>query len=333
MPIEPCAEAPSVDADERVALFRLVLLQRLFEDRVMALYRQGRIPGSVYTGRGQEAVAAGAGLALGPDDVVAPLNRELACHFARGATPADVFRNFFGKATSPTFGRDGNMHFGAPARGVFPLVSMLGDLVPCRCRRGARVQAARRASSRDDVPRRRCLLGRRHARGAEPRSRLAGARCLRDPVESLLLLDACRAPDGEHEHRPADLRRLVDSRRARRRNRRPCRSRHRACCRRAGAQRQRPPGRRGPLGADARPRRPRRRALHAGRDARGVRRALRPGGTTRSTPRARRLRLRAIQGMRDAALAEVDAGLAEAEQAPAPDPATLEDGVYAAPPF
>ena len=41
----------------------------------------------------------------------------------------------------------------------------------------------------------------------------------------------------------------------------------------------------------------------------------------------------AIQGMRDAALAEVDAGLAEAEQAPAPDPATLEDGVYAAPPF
>ena len=31
--------------------------------------------------------------------------------------------------------------------------------------------------------------------------------------------------------------------------------------------------------------------------------------------------------------AEVAAGLAEAEQAPAPDPATLEDGVYAAPPF
>ena len=96
----------------------------------MTLYRQGRVPGSVYTGRGQEAVAAGAGLALGSDDVVAPLNRELACHFARGATPADAFRNFLGKATGPTGGRDGNMHFGAPARGVFPLVSMLGDLVP-----------------------------------------------------------------------------------------------------------------------------------------------------------------------------------------------------------
>ena len=51
-------------------LYRLMLLQRLVEERVMALYRQGRIAGSVYTGRGQEDVAAGAGLALGADDVV-----------------------------------------------------------------------------------------------------------------------------------------------------------------------------------------------------------------------------------------------------------------------
>ena len=40
----------------------------------------------VYTGRGQEAVRASARLALGPDDVFAPLNRELACHLARGVT-------------------------------------------------------------------------------------------------------------------------------------------------------------------------------------------------------------------------------------------------------
>lgn len=111
-------------------LYRLMLLQRLVEERVLALYRQGQIAGSVYTGRGQEAVAAGAGLALGPDDVVCPLNRELACHFARGVTVAQVFANFLGRATAPTRGRDGNMHFGVPERGVFPLVSMLGDLVP-----------------------------------------------------------------------------------------------------------------------------------------------------------------------------------------------------------
>src|SRR3954453_1511500 len=128
--VEPAIEAPAIPREARLHLFRLMLLQRFAEERIMALYRQGRINGSVYTGYMQEAVGAGAGLALGPDDVVAPLNREQACHYARGVTVAPVLRNFLGKATGPTFGRDGNMHFGVPERGVFPLVSMLGDLVP-----------------------------------------------------------------------------------------------------------------------------------------------------------------------------------------------------------
>jgi pyruvate dehydrogenase E1 component alpha subunit len=126
----PCEEADDVTREDRLALFRLVLLHRLIEERVGLLYRQGRVSGSVYTGRGQEGVAAAAGYALGPDDVCAPLNRELACHLARGVTVAQAFRNFLGKGDSPTRGRDGNMHFGVPARGVFPLVSMLGDLCP-----------------------------------------------------------------------------------------------------------------------------------------------------------------------------------------------------------
>jgi TPP-dependent pyruvate/acetoin dehydrogenase alpha subunit len=130
----------------RTELYRLMLLQRLVEERIMALYRQGRIAGSVYTGRGQEAVAAGAGLALGPDDVVAPLNRELACHFARGVTVAEVFAQFLGRATGPTRGRDGNLHFGVPERGVFPLVSMLGDLVPVTV--GAALAFRRRREAR-----------------------------------------------------------------------------------------------------------------------------------------------------------------------------------------
>src|SRR5204863_170152 len=120
----------SLPTDVRLELFRLMLLQRTFEERTAALYRQGRISGSLYDGRGQEAVAAAAGLALQDGDVVAPLNRELATHFARGVSVADAFRNFLGRGNGPTFGRDGNMHFGVPARGVFPLVSMLGNLCP-----------------------------------------------------------------------------------------------------------------------------------------------------------------------------------------------------------
>lgn len=128
MPTEPCADVAAVEPGTRLALYRLVLLQRLFEERALTLYRQGRVAGSYYDGRGQEAVAAAAGLALRDGDVVCPLNRELACHFARGTTVADVFRNVLGRGDGPTRGRDGNLHFGAPERGIFPLVSMLGDL-------------------------------------------------------------------------------------------------------------------------------------------------------------------------------------------------------------
>ena len=127
--IEPCAPS-EVPPDLRVELHRLMLLQRLCEERIMALYRQGRIVGSVYTGYLQEGVAAAGGLALGPDDVVAPINREMACHFARGVPVGEVLAHFLGRATGPTQGRDGNMHFGYRQRDVFPLVSMLGDLIP-----------------------------------------------------------------------------------------------------------------------------------------------------------------------------------------------------------
>jgi TPP-dependent pyruvate/acetoin dehydrogenase alpha subunit len=128
--VAPATDTPGVSRETRLALFRLMLLQRLTEERIMVLYRQGRIAGSVYTGYMQEAVAAGAGLALGPDDVAAPLNREQACHFARGVSVGTVLAQFLGRATGPTKGRDGNMHFGYPERGIFPVPSMLGNTCP-----------------------------------------------------------------------------------------------------------------------------------------------------------------------------------------------------------
>ena len=125
-----------------------MLLQRLVEERVLALYRQGRIAGASTPAAARRPSRPAAGLALGPDDVVAPLNRELARHFARGVTSADVFRNFLGTADGPTSRRDGNMHFGVPERGVFPLVSMLGDLVPLTSEPRSRSSAGASRASR-----------------------------------------------------------------------------------------------------------------------------------------------------------------------------------------
>jgi TPP-dependent pyruvate/acetoin dehydrogenase alpha subunit len=333
MPIEPCAETAAVSAADRAALFRLVLLQRIFEDREMALYRQGRIPGSVYTGRGQEAVAAAAGYALGPDDVVAPLNRELACHFARGCTTADAFRNFFGKANSPTFGRDGNMHFGAPANGVFPLVSMLGDLVPLVT--GAALAFKKRGQPRVAMT----FLG-------------EGAFSVGDTHEGLNLAAVWQVPvvfiiqANRYSYSTPVAQQMVNTNIAQRiyggwsiPAERVDGTDALAVLEtvRAAVERARKGG--GPQAVEALTVRMHGHAAHD--DSRYVPAGMREEFFERFDPVERlsaRLALDglsagAIEELREAATAEVAAGLAEAERAPAPDPATLEDGVYATPPW
>ena len=45
-----------------------MLLMRAIEERALSLYRQGKVPGSYYDGRGQEAVSVGSAFALSPRD-------------------------------------------------------------------------------------------------------------------------------------------------------------------------------------------------------------------------------------------------------------------------
>ncbi len=47
-------------SDKRaLELFYWMTLTRAVEERALNLYRQGKLPGSYYTGRGQEAIAVG----------------------------------------------------------------------------------------------------------------------------------------------------------------------------------------------------------------------------------------------------------------------------------
>jgi pyruvate dehydrogenase E1 component alpha subunit/2-oxoisovalerate dehydrogenase E1 component alpha subunit len=84
----------------------------------------------VYRSLGQEATACATALALGPDDVIAPLIRNLGSMLVRGVRPEEVFLQYLGRATSPTGGREHNNHFGDVARGIIAPTSMLGALIP-----------------------------------------------------------------------------------------------------------------------------------------------------------------------------------------------------------
>jgi pyruvate dehydrogenase E1 component alpha subunit len=114
---------------DRVALLRYMALHRAIEERGVSLYKQGKVPGSFYDGRGQEAVAVGATFALGADDPVCPLIRDLGAHLVKGTAPAAIIGHYLGRAGGVSGGRDGNVHFGEASRGVVGMVSMLPDMM------------------------------------------------------------------------------------------------------------------------------------------------------------------------------------------------------------
>jgi pyruvate dehydrogenase E1 component alpha subunit len=127
------AQKAELTVDDRRALLRYMLLMRGSEERAITLYRQGKIPGSFYDGRGQEAISVGSAFALGPSDRCCVLHRDLGAHFVRGLRPGQYLANYMGRSGSPTGGKDGNMHFGDRKLGCVGMVSMLPDMSLVAC--------------------------------------------------------------------------------------------------------------------------------------------------------------------------------------------------------
>ena len=111
-------------------LYYMVLMREL-EDRVeLKLYRQGKIAGGCYTGRGQEAIPAGSAMVAEPDDYFCPSHRDLAAYLIRGITPREMLAQYLGRLGSPTNGRDGNMHIGSHKRKILTIISSIASNVP-----------------------------------------------------------------------------------------------------------------------------------------------------------------------------------------------------------
>jgi TPP-dependent pyruvate/acetoin dehydrogenase alpha subunit len=97
------------------------------------LYRQGKIVGGVYVGRGQEAIGVGSAIQLGEGDVVLPSHRDFSSFVIRGFTLPEIFCNWLGRANGPSRGRENTTHIGSLERGVIPIISPLGDTLPLAC--------------------------------------------------------------------------------------------------------------------------------------------------------------------------------------------------------
>src|SRR6476620_8137813 len=119
-----------LDREDLFGLYRNMLTARGIEERGHILYKQGKIPGSFYTGRGNEAAAVGVGAAMGPDDVGTPLHRDMGVHVTRGVEPWRIFAQYMGREDGPTRGRDGNVHMADSKLGLLAVVSHLPAMLP-----------------------------------------------------------------------------------------------------------------------------------------------------------------------------------------------------------
>src|SRR4051795_5780234 len=118
--------------DDLLRMFRDMLLTRGIEERGNLLFKAGKLPGSYYTGRGNEAASVGAATAMGPDDIASPLHRNMGVHVVRGVAPAAIFCQYMGRAGGATQGRDSNLRTNdfSSGKGLLAGVSHLPAMIP-----------------------------------------------------------------------------------------------------------------------------------------------------------------------------------------------------------
>jgi pyruvate dehydrogenase E1 component alpha subunit/2-oxoisovalerate dehydrogenase E1 component alpha subunit len=114
-----------------IELLHFMKLNRMVEEKLTNLYRQGKVVGGLYRSLGQEADSVGAAYALERGDLFTPLIRNLGAIFVRGGRPRDVFAQYMARASGPTGGRDLNTHFGwlSEEGSLIAVISMLGDML------------------------------------------------------------------------------------------------------------------------------------------------------------------------------------------------------------
>ena len=128
-------------------LLYFLRLCRYFDERMETLYRQGKLPGAIYSGRGQEGAHVGVAYALRPEDSLFPTHRDLSAQLVKGLDLKRVMAQYWGRIDGYTRGRDGNSHLGDwEGAHTFTVISHLPIAYPVAC--GAALAYKRRSEHR-----------------------------------------------------------------------------------------------------------------------------------------------------------------------------------------
>ena len=142
-----------IDAEVGLSLYRQMFSIRTFEKRAYDLFLQNLVKGTSHLSLGQEAIAAGFGVAMRQDDYTFCTYRGHAHTLARGVPMLGVMAELLGREAGLMSGKGGSMHLTSVDHGVMGSYAIVGAHLPIAA--GAAWSAQARGSGQVAV----CFFG------------------------------------------------------------------------------------------------------------------------------------------------------------------------------
>ncbi len=120
---------PKLSEADSVSMYRWMSLQRILDNRMLALQRQGRI-GFYGPSLGQEAAIVGSAMAMEPDDWIVPQYREPGAALVRGMPLKELLCQLMGNAEDPVKGRQMPCHYVYRKGNYLSISSPVGTQLP-----------------------------------------------------------------------------------------------------------------------------------------------------------------------------------------------------------
>ncbi len=111
-------------------LYRRMLVLRLAEEKVAALYPQQEMRSPVHLYIGQEAVAVGVCANLKPSDYALGSHRSHGAYLAQGGSLKAMFAELYGRRDGCASGRGGSMHMVDESVGFLGTSALVGGTIP-----------------------------------------------------------------------------------------------------------------------------------------------------------------------------------------------------------
>ena len=119
----------SVTKQKALELYYKIILTRLFEEKMVQVYADGAIPGSLHLGIGHEVLSVGTAGSLDRDDYLVFSHRGFGHCIAKGMTVGSILAEFMGRADGCSLGK-GGVHLSNKDLGILGISGSQGGNAP-----------------------------------------------------------------------------------------------------------------------------------------------------------------------------------------------------------